>query len=82
MMGAATFILCESVVYLEVEDGTSRLLDLGNRFHGLSTVATRMLRVTLDTGPEAAVKQLAREFGVPPERVRGDLMTLLVGLVR
>jgi hypothetical protein len=82
MMGAATFILCESVVYLEVEDGTSRLLDLGNRFHGLSTVATRMLRVTLDTGPEAAVKQLAREFGVLPERVRGDLMTLLVGLER
>jgi hypothetical protein len=31
-MGAVTFILCEGAVSLEVEDGTSRLLDLGNRF--------------------------------------------------
>jgi hypothetical protein len=56
-MGAATFTLSEGVVYLEVEDGTSRLVDLGNRFYGLSVVATRMLRATLDAGPEAGTKQ-------------------------
>jgi len=81
-MGAATFSLCEGVVYLEVDDGTSRLLDLGNRFYGLSAVATRMLRATLDAGPDAAAERLAREYGVPPERVRDDLTTFLVGLER
>src|SRR5689334_12444589 len=81
-MDMANFILCEGVVHFEVEDGTSRLLDLGGRFYGLSAVATQMLRATLDAGPEAAAQRLAREYGVPPERVRGDLITLLVGLER
>ena len=82
VMGAATFTLCEGVVYLEGEDGTSRLLDLGNRFYGLSVVATQMLRATLDASPDAAVERLAGEYGVPPERVRSDLTTFLVGLER
>ena len=81
-MSGASFILCAGVVYIEAEDGTSRLLDLGNRFYGLSVVATRMLRATLDAGPEAAAEQLARVFGVPLERVRSDLTTFLVGLER
>ena len=77
LMGAATFTLCEGVVYLEGEDGTSRLLDLGNRFYGLSVVATQMLRATLDASPDAAVERLTGEYGVPPERVRSDLTTFL-----
>lgn len=81
-MSADTFTLCDGVIYVDVEDGTSRLLDLGNRFHGLSGVAARMLRTTLDVGPDAAVERLAREYGVPPERVRDDLVTLLVRLER
>jgi Transglutaminase-like superfamily/Coenzyme PQQ synthesis protein D (PqqD) len=81
-MSAALFALREGVVYIEVEDGTSRLLDLGNRFYGLSAVATRMLRATLDAGPDAAAERLAREYGVSLERVRGDLATFLVDLER
>jgi hypothetical protein len=81
-MRGASFILCAGVVYIEAEDGTSRLVDLGNRFYGLSVVATRMFRATLDAGPEAAAEQLARVFGVPLERVRSDLTTFLVGLER
>jgi Transglutaminase-like superfamily/Coenzyme PQQ synthesis protein D (PqqD) len=81
-MGAATFTLCEGVVHVAVEDGTSRLLNLGNHFYGLSVVATRMLRVTLEAGLDAAVESLSEEYGIPPERIRDDLTALLLDLER
>lgn len=67
---------------MEAEDGTSRLLDFGNRFYGLSGVATRMLRAALDTDSETAVEQLAREYGEPIEHIRADLMIFLTDLKR
>jgi hypothetical protein len=58
-MGAVTFIRGEGGVFLEVEDGTARLLDLGHRsyrFYGLSNVATRMLRTMFDACPDAGTQ--------------------------
>jgi hypothetical protein len=81
-MNAVTFTLCEGVVHVETEDGTSRLMDFGNRFYWLSAVATQMLRATLDRGADAAVEWLAQEYGERPERIRSDLEILLVDLER
>jgi hypothetical protein len=74
--------LREGLVCLDVEDGTSRLLDLGNRFYGLSAVATRMLRATLTAGPGIAAERLANEYGIPPERIRNDLASFIADLER
>jgi len=82
MADAAIFALREGIIYLEVEDGTSRLLDFGSRFYGLSVVATQMLRATLEFGPDAAAERLAQDYGVASERVHGDLTTFLASLER
>jgi hypothetical protein len=81
-MDTDTYIIREGVIYLDIGDGTSRLLDLGGRFHGLSAVATRMLRAVLDLGTDAAVDRIAKEYGAPRERIVGDLTTFLTDLER
>lgn len=81
-MSADIFTFCDGVIYFEVEDGTARLLNLDNHFHGLSSIATQMLRTTLDVGPDAAVERLAQEYAIPVERIRDDLTTLFSHLER
>lgn len=81
-MNLDTFTLREGVVCVDVEDGTSRLLDFGNRFYGLSAVATRMLQATLDIGPSAAAERLAQECDVSFDYIYGELTTFLDGLER
>jgi hypothetical protein len=77
-----TYSLCEGIVCLKVEDGSSRLLDLGDRFYALSAVATRMLCAILDTDPEIAAEQLAQEYDMPLERIRTDLTSFIANLER
>lgn len=82
MAEADAYTLCQGVFHFEVEDGTSRLLNLGGRFYALSTTATQMLRATLDRGTRSATEELAREFQVPAERIRADLTAMLADLRR
>jgi hypothetical protein len=77
-----THDLPEDVVLAVVEDGTSRLLDLGGRFYGLSSVGSTKLTQTLRYGSEEAARRIATEYGVPFERVKSDIDQFLETLER
>jgi hypothetical protein len=65
-------------VYLAVRDDTSRVLDLDRgRFLGLDAVATRLLTLTLEHGPDTAATAVAREYAAAEAQVRADLDGLL-----
>jgi hypothetical protein len=68
-------------VYLAVCDDTSRVVDLDRgRFLGLDAIATRLLAVTLEHGPDQAATTVAREYDAPEAQVRADLDGLLAHL--
>jgi transglutaminase superfamily protein/coenzyme PQQ synthesis protein D (PqqD) len=68
-------------VTLVVQDDAARVLDTqGGSFHALDPTGTRMLLTTLEAGPEAMVRALARECRVPEEQVRGDWVALVQAL--
>jgi hypothetical protein len=52
------------------------------QYHGLNPTAGRMLEA-LNAAPNAAaaVPELAREYGVEPEQIQGDLIALCQGLL-
>jgi hypothetical protein len=70
-------------VYLARQQDITRVLDLDRgRFYGLDTIASQLLRLTLEQGPDAAASEVAAAYGTEPSRVRGDLRELLAGLQR
>lgn len=60
-------------------DGEAVLLNLANeRYYGLNRVGTRMWLVLAASGSvQAAFEQLAAEYDVEPDRLRGDLVALV-----
>jgi hypothetical protein len=74
--------LSEDVVLAVVEDGTSRLMDLRDRFYGLPALSTTILTETLRYGSEEAARRVASEYGVPFERVKSDIDQFLQNLER
>jgi hypothetical protein len=73
----AKYFLPPDVIFLTVDDGSSRLLNMGGKFHAVSAIGTRMLQETLATGPDAAVMQIAEYYDVDQQQVRGDLRNFL-----
>ena len=78
--GEREYWLSPHVIFLTVEDGSARLLDMAGSFHALPAVGTRMLQETLARGSEAAIARIAREYGVAPQQVRNDLTVFLLDL--
>jgi hypothetical protein len=76
----AAYSLADDVVLAIVDDGSSRLLDLGGHFFGLPAGSTELLVATLRHGPGPAAVQVARRTGAPLERVRADLAAFLADL--
>lgn len=64
-------------------DGELVVLNLENeRFFGLDSVGTRIWEVlTSSPSIEAGVGKLLSEFDVDPDRLRGDVQTLVTALV-
>lgn len=60
-------------------DGEAVLLNLDNeRYYGLNRVGTRMWHVlSASASIQAAYDQLAAEYDVEPDRLRGDLVALV-----
>ncbi len=71
------YFLPSSVIFLTVDDGSARLLDMAGSFHAMSTVGARMLQETLATGPDMAVTRIAQDYGVAPQQVSDDLAIFL-----
>ena len=75
--GKAEYELSPNVVFLPVQDGTARLLDMGGKFYAIGQVGAEMLKGILDQGVEATVIRLAGQYEVEPRRIQKDLHTLL-----
>ena len=73
----AEYVLLPDVIFLTVEDGSARLLNMGGGFHAMPAVGARMLRETLANGTAAAVARIAADYGVTHEQLQGDLTLFL-----
>lgn len=78
----AGLALAPDVVLAVVDDGSSRLLDLGGTFFTLTPVATDLLAGAL-AGPRAgSVAAVAARYRAAPDRVAADAADLFAGLER
>jgi hypothetical protein len=73
----AEYVLPPDVIFLTVEDGSARLLDMGGGFHAMPAVGARMLRETLANGAAAAAARIAADYGVAREQIESDLTAFL-----
>lgn len=69
--------LAAGVILVPTDDGSARLLNMDGAFYALSDIGAEMLRGVLDSGVPETVRDLARNYGVEPERVCADLRELL-----
>jgi transglutaminase superfamily protein/coenzyme PQQ synthesis protein D (PqqD) len=76
------YVLSPSVIFVPVEDGTARLLDMDGEFFAVSTTGARMLQETLSRGPAAAAEVVAREYKIDENRAKADLDAYLDELQR
>lgn len=74
---SSEFRLMSDVVFVPVEDGTSRLLDMSGSFYALSTTATEMLCKVLEQGVEETLSTLASKYAVDGNQLQVDLNRLL-----
>src|SRR5207302_1787471 len=70
------------VLFVDVQDGTARLLDLGGKFYAVPAVGAAMLRETLANGAPAAVARVSEQFGAGAGQVQADLDAFLGDLAR
>jgi hypothetical protein len=73
----AEYFLPPDVIFVTVEDGSARLLDMAGGFHAVPAVGTRMLQETLTNGAAAAVSRIAKDYGVARQQVQDDLLVFL-----
>jgi hypothetical protein len=71
------YFLSPDAVFIMVEDGSARLLDMAGRFYAMPTVGARMLKETLANGADAATMQVSKDYGAPLQQVRADLDVFL-----
>ncbi len=74
------YTLAPNVAIVFMEDGSARVLDMGDSFYAVPHVGALMLQRTLQLGPKAAAEQLAAEFGTDQRRVEEDLGSFLTTL--
>src|SRR5579875_313383 len=77
MTNPAKYMLAGGVVFLPVDDGSARLLDLDGSFYALSASGTEMLEGTLVDGVETTIARIAARYEVSAHKVRSDLESLL-----
>jgi transglutaminase superfamily protein/coenzyme PQQ synthesis protein D (PqqD) len=73
----AEYVLPPDVLFVPVEDGSARLLDMAGGFHSVSGIGARILQETLAHGASAAVTRIATDYGVARQRVQNDLAVFL-----
>ncbi len=78
----APYMLGPDVVFVEVEDGTARLLDLGGQFYAVPSVATTLLRETLLGNADRIASCISEETGADLEEVQSDFDEFLGELLK
>jgi len=73
----AGITLSPDVVFVMVQDGTGRLLDLGGNFYGLSDTGARMLSESLDFGLHEAAERISRHYRKGVRQIERDLEVFL-----
>jgi hypothetical protein len=76
------FRLGPDVIFVLVDDGTGRLIDLNGGVYAIDQTAVQLVHTTLIHGRAVAIDVLAHKFDVPIERLSSDLDTLLRCLYR
>src|SRR5436305_3112484 len=74
---SSDYRLAPDVLFLRVQDGSARLLDLGGNFYTLSQTAAQMLDETLKVGQASAAVRIATEYGAELAHIQNDLHTFL-----
>ncbi len=69
--------LAPDVVFLRVQDGSARLLDLGGNFYALSQTGAQMLYDTLHGDMAAVAAHIAAEYQAELSHVQSDLYAFL-----
>jgi hypothetical protein len=78
----AEYAFASDVVYLPMQDGSARLLDLGGRFYAVSAIGAAMLKEMFERGTAGAAQHLAGQYGVDIRQVHTDLAAFLRDLER
>jgi hypothetical protein len=73
---ACGHVLAADTALVLSETGSANLIDLSGAIHALTPVAADMVRLTLETGREAAVAALVERYDAPAEQIAADLDTL------
>lgn len=71
------YALAPDVLFLRVQDGSARLLDLGGNFYALSQTGAYMLYKTLEMGRAAAAVSIAAEYRINVSQIQHDLSAFL-----
>jgi len=71
--GRPAYRLSPEVLVALIDDGSSRLLDLGGTFWSLPPVTTVMLVGLLSAAAQSVADQVAARYGADPAHVRADL---------
>lgn len=69
--------LAPDVLFLRVQDGSARLLDLGGNFYSISQTGAQMLYQTLVMGKATAAVSIATEYRVECSHIQNDLHAFL-----
>lgn len=73
----SNYRLAPQVIFLQIQDGSARLLDLGGNFYAISPMGARMLSETLKVGTRTAAERIATEYPTERSCVRRDLHAFL-----
>lgn len=71
------YCLAPHVLFLRIQDGSARLLDLGGNFYTISQTGAQMLYETLKVGTATAAACIAQEYHVELSHVQNDLHAFL-----
>ncbi|HEU4752406.1 MAG TPA: lasso peptide biosynthesis B2 protein [Armatimonadota bacterium] len=68
------------VLYVPVQDGSARLLNMAGDFCSIPPVGAELLSAALGRGREEAVREISGSYGADPDAVRSDLDAFLAEL--
>lgn len=69
--------LAPHVIFLRIQDGSARLLDLGGNFYAISQTGAQMLYETLTMGTATVATRIATEYHAELSLVQNDLQAFL-----
>jgi len=74
------YLLSPNVIFLLIQDGSARLLDLGGNFYAISQTGAKMLSETLKVGTATAAARIATEYSAELSHIQEDLHAFLHNL--